>query len=70
MRDGYAPLPGFNIPHKQPYRRALVLWVQTPATRDIADALHVAHMERLKITTIASFDADLDRFPSISRQAP
>ncbi len=63
-------LPGFNIPQKQTYRRALALWVQTPAVRDFADALHVAHMERMKIQTIASFDADLDRFPGIIRQEP
>ena len=33
-------------------------------------ALSVAHMERLKITTIVSFDRDFDRFPTIARQEP
>lgn len=59
-----------TVPRKNLYRRALDLWVNTPAVRDFADALHVAHMERLKITTIASFDADFDRFSQVTRLQP
>jgi predicted nucleic acid-binding protein len=47
------------------YRRALELWVNTPAVRDFVDALSMAHAERLKIPTDASFDTDFDRFPTI-----
>src|SRR6476619_6399906 len=56
-------LPGFRVPHRQTYRRALELWVAAPQVRDFVDALSVARMERLKIATIASFDTDFDRFP-------
>lgn len=63
-------LPGLTIPGKRTYQRALELWEQTPAVRDFADALHVAHMERLKIPTIASFDTDFDRFAGVVRQEP
>jgi predicted nucleic acid-binding protein len=63
-------LPGLHVPRKTTYRRALELWVQTPQVRDFTDALHVAHMERLKIPIIASFDADFDRFPGITREEP
>jgi predicted nucleic acid-binding protein len=60
-------LAGFKIPAKQTYLRALDLWVSTPQVRDFVDALSVAHAERLKIPTIASFDTDFDRFPTIKR---
>lgn len=63
-------LRGFKIPAKQTYRRALELWVGTPQVRDYVDALSVAQAERLKIPTIASFDADFDRFPSVKRLEP
>jgi predicted nucleic acid-binding protein len=38
--------------------------------RDFTDALGVAHMERLKLPAIASFDRDFDRFPHIRRHEP
>ncbi|MBI2323122.1 MAG: PIN domain-containing protein [Chloroflexi bacterium] len=63
-------LRGFKIPGKQTYRRALELWVNTPSVRDFVDALSVAQAERLKIPTIASFDTDFDRFPTIKRLQP
>jgi predicted nucleic acid-binding protein len=63
-------LRGLKIPQKQTFRRALELWVETPSVRDFVDALHVAHMERLGIRAIASFDRDLDRFPQVERHEP
>lgn len=36
----------------------------------LALALYVAHMERLQVTTILSFDRDFDRIPGITRQEP
>lgn len=63
-------LRGLKIPAKQTYRRALELWVNTPQVRDFVDALCVAQAERLKISTLASFDADFDRFPTIKRLEP
>jgi uncharacterized protein len=58
-------LRGFKFPAKRTYHRALDLWVSTPQVRDFVDALSVAHAERLKASTLASFDSDLDRFPTI-----
>ncbi|MCA1646219.1 MAG: PIN domain-containing protein [Chloroflexi bacterium] len=43
--------------------RALTLWANAPASVDFVDALSVAQMEQQKISTIASFDEDFDRFP-------
>jgi uncharacterized protein len=63
-------LRGLKIPQKRTYRRALELWVNTPPVHDFTDALHVAHMERLRITAIASFDRDFDRLPQIRRHEP
>ena len=63
-------LPGFRVPNKQTYRRALQLWRTTPQVRDFVDALSVAQMERLRIPAIASFDQDFDRFPHVSRREP
>jgi predicted nucleic acid-binding protein len=63
-------LRGFQIPAKQTYRRALELWVNTPQVRDFVDALCVAQAERRKIATIASFDTDFDRFPTVTRLQP
>jgi predicted nucleic acid-binding protein len=48
----------------------LELWVNTPPVRDFVDALAVAQAERLKIPTVASFDTDFDRFPTITRLEP
>jgi predicted nucleic acid-binding protein len=48
--------------------RALVLWANVNV--DFVDALTVAQMQRQKISTIARFDEDFDRFPQIQREAP
>jgi predicted nucleic acid-binding protein len=63
-------LPGVNTPGKRTYQRALELWVQHLPVQDFVDCLQVAHMERLKIPAIASFDTDFDRFPQITRLVP
>lgn len=42
----------------------------TPQVRDFTDELSVAHMERLQIPIIASFDRDYDRFSQITRREP
>lgn len=63
-------LKGFRIPGKQMYQRALELWVNTPQVRDFVDALAVAQAERFKISQVASFDEDFDRFPTIKRLEP
>jgi len=48
----------------------LELWINPPLVRDFVDALSVAHAERVKILSVASFDEDFDRFPTIRRLAP
>lgn len=61
-------LQGMILPAKQTYEHALELYAST--SLDFEDALSIAHMETLGITTILSFDRDFDRFPSISREEP
>jgi predicted nucleic acid-binding protein len=62
-------LPGLKLPYKRTYLGALNLYVQYPFL-DFVDALNVAHMQRLKIPIITSFDRDFDRVPGITRQEP
>ena len=45
---------GLQLPHKPTYLRALELYAST--NLDFVDALGVAHMERLALNTIVSFD--------------
>jgi predicted nucleic acid-binding protein len=68
--ERFFTLKGLRIPQKRTYQRALELWVTTPQVKDFTDTLLVAQMERLKVTTIASFDRDFDRFPQITRLEP
>lgn len=63
-------LPKLKLADKRVCLRALVLWANASASIDFVDALSVAQMEQQKITTIASFDADFDRFQQIRRQEP
>ena len=63
-------LPKLKLPNKRVCLRALTLWANASASVDFVDALSVAQMEQQKISTIASFDEDFDRFPQIRRQAP
>jgi predicted nucleic-acid-binding protein len=61
-------LQGLKIAHKGTLLRALRLYAATNLA--IVDALNVAPMERLRLTTILSFDRDFDRVPGITRQEP
>jgi predicted nucleic acid-binding protein len=61
-------LDGLTVPHKRTFLQALDLWVNHNV--DFVDALCAAHMERLKITEIASFDTHFDRLPQITRVEP
>jgi predicted nucleic acid-binding protein len=62
-------LRGLKLRHKRSYLRALDLYVTYPFL-DFVDALNVAHMERLKIPIITSFDRDFDRIPGVTRREP
>lgn len=61
-------LPGLKIPHRRAFLRALDLYAST--SLDFEDALSVAHMARLKLTTILSYDEDFDRVKDIQRREP
>lgn len=63
-------LPKLQIANKRAIINALDLWVAASASVDFVDSLTVAHMQRQKISTIASFDTDFDRFPQIHRREP
>jgi predicted nucleic acid-binding protein len=62
-------LRGLRLTHKATHLRALGLFV---AHRQLSfvDALNVAHLERLKVTEIVSFDRGYDRVPGVTRQEP
>ncbi len=60
---------GFKLPHKRVYLRALEIYAAY-ARLDFVDALNVAHIERLKLPGIISFDRDFDRIPGITRVEP
>ena len=55
----------FPIERKDALRAGQI--VQQPVRLSARDALHVAVMERHKIKTILSFDADFDRWPGLTR---
>jgi predicted nucleic acid-binding protein len=61
-------LPALKIPYRRAFRRALDLYAS--ASLDFEDALSLAHMERLKLTTIVSYDKDFDRIKGIQRREP
>jgi predicted nucleic acid-binding protein len=61
-------LPGLKIPHRQTFLRALDLYAGM--SLDFEDALSLAHMERLRIKTIISYDRDFDRLKNIQRREP
>jgi predicted nucleic acid-binding protein len=63
-------LPKLKLANKRVCLRALTLWANASASVGFVDALTVAQMEQQKISTIASFDQDFDRFPQIKRQEP
>jgi predicted nucleic acid-binding protein len=51
------------------YLTALDLIVETPSL-DFTDALCAAHMERLGLSEIYTFDRDFDRINGVERVAP
>lgn len=57
---------GLRLSHKKTFERALNLYASS--SMDFADTLAVAHMERLKITDIYSFDKDFDAMAGIKRR--
>src|SRR5205823_1267150 len=59
-------VPNIKFPTKRTLRRALALWAGSSV--DFVDALSVAHMERQKISSIASFDRDFNQFRQIERR--
>ncbi len=62
-------LKGLRLPNKRMYLRALELYATIPRL-DFAGTLHVAEMERRKLTTIISFDEDFDGIEGITRREP
>lgn len=61
-------LDGLVLSNKKTYYDALDLYVTINI--DFVDALSAAHMQRLGITEILSFDRDFDRVPGIQRVEP
>ncbi len=61
-------LPGLKISNRRVFLRALELYAST--RMDFEDCLSIAHMERLKINTILSYDQDFDRVKGIQRREP
>ena len=60
---------GLQLPHKQTCIGALNIYA-SDTSLDFEDALAVAHMNRLSITEIVSYDRDFDRVPGIQRVEP
>ena len=58
-------LPGFRLPQKRLYLRALDVYVTTPQL-GFVDALTVAYVEHHGLE-LASFDSHFDRFPALRR---
>ena len=71
IRDLLYPLlllPGLKLPYRKSYLRALDLYADQAI--DFEDALAVAHMERLKIAEVLSYDRGFDRLAGIRRVEP
>ena len=62
-------LRGLRLPQKRVYLSALDIYASSPFL-DFEDALAVAHMERLGVTEIVSYDRDFDRLPALQRVEP
>ena len=62
-------LRGLRIQHKRVYVRALDIYASSRFL-DFEDALAVAHMERLNVTEVVSYDRDFDRVAQIQRVEP
>jgi predicted nucleic acid-binding protein len=61
-------LPGVKVPYRRTFLRALDLYASN--SLDLEDALSIAHMQRLKIKTIISYDQDFDYIEGIQRREP
>ena len=61
-------LPGLKIQNRRAFLRALDIFAG--ARLDFEDALSLAHMERMQIKTIISYDRDFDSFKGIKRREP
>jgi len=61
-------LPGFRLPERSVYFRALSLFATHPI--DFEDCMSVARMEQQGITNIYSYDRDFDRFGQARRREP
>ena len=62
-------LRGLKLAHKRVYLRALDLF-SAHTSLDFEDAIIIAHMERLKLRDLYSYDSDFDPIRGISRQQP
>ncbi len=62
-------LRGLKLPQKRLYLRALEHYATYPSL-DIEDAVAIAHMEKLSIREILSYDTDFDRIPALKRVEP
>ena len=60
---------GIRLPHKQICINALNIYASS-ASLDFEDALSVAHMQRLGIGQIVSYDRDFDAIPDVQRIEP
>lgn len=61
-------LPGFRLPERSVYFRALSLYATHPI--DFEDCMSVARMEQQGIGALYSYDRDFDRFRQIRRKEP
>jgi predicted nucleic acid-binding protein len=61
-------LPALKVPNRKSFLRALDMYANT--TLDFEDALSVAHMERLKLKRILSYDRDFEDVTGIERAEP
>lgn len=61
-------LPGFRLPERSVYFRALSLFATHNI--DFEDCMTVARMEQQRISSIYSYDRDFDRFSEIARKQP
>jgi len=62
-------LRGLKLPLKRTYLRALEIWTSYAAL-DFEDALTLAHLERLRLTAVTSYDTDFDQIANVERQEP
>ena len=60
--------PALKVPYRRSFLRALELYASM--NLDFEDALSVAHMERMKLAAIVSYDEDFDHVEGIERIEP